>query len=238
MMIEKTCVIPPQDLRCYADSGTTSHVFHNTDAFAPGSLTRYDPRKVSLADKSMVTATHSGEVIIPLEHVNMRRRNILLVPKLGYNLISVGQLADNGIELRFASKKLKVFLAEKNLLLVSGFRDSTSGLYTLPHPKLNPRALAIGNCSEAKVWHRRLAHINNRDISTVHLNAEGVPEIKPSEDIFNACRLGKAQKLYFQGKFRNTCEVGEKVHSDIMGPLEPSFPHNYKYTVTFLGDYT
>ena len=42
-----------------------------------------------------------GEVVLPFEHANIRLQNVLYIPNLGYNLVSTGKLADNGIQSLF-----------------------------------------------------------------------------------------------------------------------------------------
>ena len=51
-----------------------------------------------LADKYSVIYRVSGEVILPFENSNVHLRNVLYIPELGYNLLSTGRFADNGIE--------------------------------------------------------------------------------------------------------------------------------------------
>lgn len=63
-LFEKTTLPPLEDLQWYNDSGSTCHFFHSRSAFKPGSLTPCDTRTVMLADKTSVTSTHMGEVII------------------------------------------------------------------------------------------------------------------------------------------------------------------------------
>lgn len=106
--VERTTVNPPEDLGTYYDSGATSHVFHSMNVFEPGTLHECEPCTVLLADKSSVVASKCGEVIIPFEHADIRLGKVLLIPGLEYNLVSVGRLADNGIESIF--RKIEVLL--------------------------------------------------------------------------------------------------------------------------------
>jgi hypothetical protein len=81
----------PKDFSSYIDSGATSHVFFHPRAFVPGSLEACDTRMISLADKSEIRATHSGEVVLPFENANIRLTDVYFVPVLGFNLVSVGR---------------------------------------------------------------------------------------------------------------------------------------------------
>lgn len=50
-----------------------------------------------LAGKSSVEASRRGDVLIPFQDVDLRLNHVLIIPGLGYKLVSVGRLADNGI---------------------------------------------------------------------------------------------------------------------------------------------
>jgi hypothetical protein len=92
---------PRKDVCSYSDSGSASVVFHNPRVFVPGSLLVCESRSISLADKSEVRATHVGEVVLPFENAKIRLTDVYLVPDLGFNLVSVGRLADKGITATF-----------------------------------------------------------------------------------------------------------------------------------------
>ena len=113
----------------------------------------------------------------------------------------------------------------------------------LPEPISQSTQMAMSVSSNSKfreteLWHQRLAHINMRDLVTLHKHADDVPHLQQSDDVCRACRLGKAHKLLFSGHFNRAEVVGDILHSDIVGPLELSFPDKYKYVSTFLDDHS
>ncbi|MBW5416393.1 GAG-pre-integrase domain-containing protein, partial [Pseudomonas sp. MAG002Y] len=240
-LVEKTTLSPPKDHRSYADSGATCHCFHSRSVFVQGSLTPCKPRHVMLADKTSVTSTHMGEVVLPFEHANIRLQNVLYIPNLGYNLVSTGKLADNGIQSLFRRFDVRLSLQTTNFFIGLGSRDKTSGMYMLPEPVSQNTQMAMSVTSDSKfreteLWHRRLAHINMRDLVTMHQHANDVPHLQQSDDVCRACRLGKAHKLPFPGHFNRADAVGDILHSDIVGPLELSFPDKYNYFYTIHDD--
>lgn len=136
---------------------------------------------------------------------------------------------------------MKLNLEADGFYVGSGIRDDTSRLYTFPEPVsqvICKQALISTETNRTQLWHKPLAHINGRDLMNVHKYADGVPKLAKLEEICRACRLGKAHKLPFSGQFKRTENVGELVHSDIMGKLEPSFPDNFRYIATFLDDHS
>jgi hypothetical protein len=61
---EKTTINPPNDSRCYLDSGATCSIFFSRQASVPGTLRVCDPRPILLADTSEIKANMSGDVIL------------------------------------------------------------------------------------------------------------------------------------------------------------------------------
>ena len=240
--VEKTTLTPPSDNRTYADSGATVHCFHSKSAFVPGSLHSCPTSTVLLADKTSVDATQCGDVILPFTNANIRLKEVLFMPSLAYNLVSTGRLADNGIESRFRRYDVCLNLESGGFFVGAGKRDMHTRMYTLPEPEthhnVEQQALSVVDGTQTELWHRRLAHINARDLLKVHEHVDDVPELSPMKDVCRACRLGKAHQLPFPGHFTHASKVGETVHSDIVGPLELSFPDRYRYASAFLDDHS
>ena len=97
-------------------------------------------------------------------------------------------------------------------------------MYLLPDPEFSceEKAMAVVDHEvpgESELWHRRLGHINQRDLAKVYQHVDGVPKLPSSTAVCCTCRLGKAHKLPFPGHFRPAKHVGDLLHSDIVGPL-------------------
>jgi hypothetical protein len=134
--VDRTSVNAPKDLSSYIDSGDTAHVFHNPRMFMPGSLAVCESRTISLADKSEVHATHSGEVVLPFENANIRLTGVYFVPDLGFNLVSVGRLADKGITTSLNKLCVTLHVAQSGFNIGNGTRDDSTPVYTVcPHQR-------------------------------------------------------------------------------------------------------
>lgn len=177
-LVEKTTVNAPKDYRTYADSGATTHCFFNERVFVPNSIVSCDDRTIEMADKSTVTSNKLGEVILFFKHVNIRLQKVLYVPSMGYNLVSTGRLADNGIESLFRRHDFVLQLESDATTIGQGDRDSSSGLYVFPNQNLDiTLIMSEHNVSDTFLWHRRLAHINMQDLYNVHNHADGIPKL-------------------------------------------------------------
>ena len=120
---DRRSITPPGDSGTYHDSGATAHVFHDIRVFARDSIKECEPRNVLLADKSTVSAKYLGEVILPFNHFNIRLRQVLFIPGLGYNLFSVERLVNNGITSLFKLECVELKHGYRGALVGYGERD-------------------------------------------------------------------------------------------------------------------
>lgn len=190
-----------------------------------------------LTDNASVITLKSGEVVLEFEHANIRLKKGFLMPGLGYNILSVGFLAENGIESIFRKYDVILRHGEESLLIGNGTRDEVTGLCEFPSPSiLLQSGSALMKTDNDQLWNRRLAHVNWRDLCEVHKHEEGVHKLKAMDEIFRACRIGRYHKFSLKGSFVSAQNVCDNVNSDIVGPLEPSYPHRYRYFAT-INDY-
>ena len=93
------------------------------------------------------------------------------------------------------------------------------------------------------VWHERFAHVNEEIIIRM-ANGEGVSGmevIKDGKKILNpchGCNLGKMHKLPFETSKSITTQVGELIHSDVVGPMQVSSPNGARYYILFKDDFS
>ena len=111
---------------------------------------------------------------------------VLHVPEYKTNLISVSSLVQKQHELFHTKAKSVLKLRSKE-----SFRLIRRGkLFFLPYRKENKHHfsnLSGGTC-QAKLWHKRLGHLNFRDV------ANTTDEASQASDFCETCALGKISK--------------------------------------------
>lgn len=215
---EKISIEAPKDYCTYYDSGATSHVFHDEKEFIPGSLKEAETTIFHLADKSTVTSSNQGKVLLTFSNANIRLTIDFIIPQLGYNLVSVACLADHGIDSLFKQNIVELKVASTGFDIGTGMRNIESGLHSSTNIQgSNSKLLATTTSDLSQLWHRRLGHLTVR---ALHMHTNDIPSLEIFEETFKAYQLGKAHKLAFNGKFRRRKQIGEVIHSDIMGPLD------------------
>lgn len=137
-LTDSTSVMLPNDLWTYADSGVKIHIFHARNAFVPGSLMSCHKRAVCRVDNGKFTTVKGVVVNIPLDDCVILFCDVLFVSSLGYNILSTGLLADNGIGSYFRRSDILLKLGSNGTLSGRGSRDIENGMYV----RHSPRALA------------------------------------------------------------------------------------------------
>jgi hypothetical protein len=157
----------------------------------------------------------------------------------GYNLISIGNLADKGVTSIFRAEAVELKIEPKNLIIGRGIRDpKDSSLHVLPSPKQSEHTLvSVNNKEDIGTWHKRRAHMNLHDLRQAHKYSDVPKKLMWSMTGF-APRVvkGKATKLPFGSSFEHADELGDTIHGDTAGKLPISFPDRHQYVTTFTDD--
>ena len=159
---------------------------------------------VQVGDNRSISITHTGSVqLVGASGKTIRLKNVLLVPDLGRNLVSVGRLEAAGFALKFGNGRVTVHPSPTAPASIDGARKDF--IYVLHvvrpasfgAPRSATASAALATSSEAlRSWHHRLGHLNVRDVAK--MAADGaIPGVSFSradvDDFFcNACHLGKA----------------------------------------------
>ena len=115
------------------DTGATSHYWmeENKDILMNNSKINGPP--VQLPNNEVIRATEKGE--LPLDPVlSPTARTAMVLPKLkSSNLISIGQLCDDGCSITLNKHTLKVH--KNNKVIMKGIRNTSDGLWEIPIQK-------------------------------------------------------------------------------------------------------
>jgi hypothetical protein len=88
----------PDNSKWYFDSACCNHMTSASHLFS--SLSKNDiTRFIHTADGSLMHVSHTGSISLSI----LSLPNTYLIPKLNFNLISIGQLCDLGYEITFSS---------------------------------------------------------------------------------------------------------------------------------------
>ena len=121
-------------------------------------------------------------------------REVALVSNLGFNLLSVSQLLDEGFEVRFKEGCSRVLDSRGDLVCQILPRDRVF-LVDFSRTSLGPPCcLLAGPSSDLWKWHRRLGHLSFYLLSRLSSLGliRGLPKLKFEKDLVcHPCRHGK-----------------------------------------------
>jgi transposase InsO family protein len=173
------------------------------------------------------------------ESVTLRR--VSLVKSLGYNLLFVSQLLDEGFEARFKTGCSRVLDSRGDLVctIVSEgqiFRADFSQCVGSSH------CLVAGVAAELWEWHRRLGHLSFDFLSRLSGLGlvRGLPKLKYQKDLVcSPCRHGKmvaaSHPPLTSVMTERPCEL---FHMDLVGPAHVCSVGGKWYILVIVDDYS
>jgi hypothetical protein len=194
--------------------------------------------KVELGDKNTYPVEGIGQASIKLKTCNnVHLSNVLYVPGLEKNLVSISCLEDKGNIIAFVDGKVLSWSRDSSIenARVIGTREGR--LYRLL--ERNDEALVHDEVNPNELWHRRYAHINYQALPFLEKMVEGIPELQSThEGICKGCALGKNVKKPFSSNNNRSKEILDLIHSDVCGPMPVKSLGGSLYYVIFIDDYS
>jgi hypothetical protein len=139
---------------------------------------------ILMEENSSVEVTGKGRI----EFTNRSFENVLHVPKLSANLLSVYQMTNssNGKKFIFAPNAMDIYDMQTNFRVATGEVNHQSRLYTFSKFIEQDYALVLTHANESsRIWHKRFGHLNF--IYMQHLSkqllVDGLPDIHFSKGV-------------------------------------------------------
>lgn len=229
------------------DSGATCHMCNDRKSFVK-IATLKKRQDVALGDGHILSATKAGDVTVKLllssgKTKRCRLQNVLYVPDLSYNLLSVSKVSETGKRVKFYSNNCHI-LDEDDKVVATGVKRGN--LYYLSCEPIRDHACMsdarLSNESKEFIWHRRFGHLNEKSLQTLasqQLVYDFDYHISKPMPFCKACVEGKLHRTPFPSGGRKRAETPlDLVHSDVCGPIGTESLSGAKYFVTFVDDKT
>lgn len=220
------------------DSGATSHMCGDQRLFKEFHTLDQD-QEVTLGDGHALKATGRGKVTLrmnlPMGKLKCTLSDVLLVPKLAYNLFSVSKATEAGKTTEFGETTCRV--KDGDRLVAQGYKQR--GLYILDH-RDEPDQVHI---TSSNTWHRRFGHLGNQGLAQLK-NQKMVDGLELMTTPNSAtkpcvpCLEGRQHRTPFPEGEKRPAGVLDLVHSDVCGKMgNPSlskaeYCHIYRRTLT------
>lgn len=227
----------------YIDSGCSSHMIAEKSLMT--NSVAVQNKTVIVANSSSLRIESRGDVRLELDVEGrteiVRLKNVLYVPGLCANLISVSQVIQNGNRVEFNEKKCIVYNSKNKAIATASLID---GVYRL---NCAQKAIAMFSSPEKPkatkldpdLWHRRLGHMSNHNLSNVRSATHGMDFHDPKNiKACATCAKGKHPRAPFNHTGTRATELLELIHSDICGPMQTESLGHKKYFISFIDDFT
>ena len=198
------------------------------------------PGYIETGDDTTHPIRHIGDVPFRKEGEKTCIKNVLHVPTITKSLVSVGQIVEQGMQVRFNNEGC--FIEKDGRLIAKGRRDGR--LFILDSNEVKSAMYAKGLETETSIelWHKRIGHINLQRLRAMQSKEVviGLPpfESKRVDRVCEACQLGKQHRHAFP-KERNVSKgLLDVIHSDVWGPAQTPTLGGCRYYVTFIDDHS
>jgi hypothetical protein len=157
---------------------------------------------ILMGDNSFVEVTDKGRI----ELTNGSFENVLHVPKLSVNLLSMYQMTNSGTgkKVIFTPNVMDIYDMQTNSRVATGEVNHQSRLYTFSEFIEPNSSLLLTHADESsRIWHKRFGHLNFRYMQQLskHILVDGLPDIHFSKGVREGCVLGKhPQEKFDKGK--------------------------------------
>lgn len=218
------------------DSGATSHMCSDKTLFT--SLRQHE-ENIEVAGENFMKSSGLGEVKITTSYSDITLKDVLYVPEMRGNFVSISKATDSGLLTVFSKSKATIKRYNNEKLLQA---NRVGGLYILD-VKNNQKLFNCGAKSDEnfKLWHERFGHLNARSLSEMSKkNLVRGMELKLNLDNLNCevCLQGKLSALPFKSSTSKSTEILELIHSDLCGPMKVNSLGGSRYFALFIDDYS
>lgn len=224
------------DNNWYIDSGASMHMTMNRDLLYNETTPPITTIRVANDKKLVVKACGN----INLNVVNVRGQldtikvqNVLYVPELATNLLSVSQIINSGCQVQFDKQGCKILNKANKQVATAKMMNNMYRLVT----QSIPAYISASTENDSYLWHQRMAHLNFEDLNKQSESA-GVNLENTDKVICISCLEGKQTRLPFPSEGSRAQAKLELIHSDVCGPMETPSLGGARYFLTFIDDFT
>jgi hypothetical protein len=194
-----TFLSPSSSTHWYIDNGASKHVT-GTGGVVKNMEKPLIATKVRSAGDQAHLVIGTGSVSVKTTSGQTHSINeVLYIPGLRKNLLSVGSIADLGNKIIFDSTGCKIISKKSGQLIAQAKRDATNGLYRMDFAESSINSVETDSDEEqAKLWHQRMAHLNYQYLHYLSQKnlVKGLPPLPllSTSHICSGCQHGKQQR--------------------------------------------
>lgn len=169
---------------------------------------------------------------------NIKLKDVIYVPNLRNNLVSVPSITEKGYTVTFRKNKATINRPDGSTAATA---IRSGQLYIMCESESQVLQSVRNQSIDLMRWHQRYGHLNVNDLKRLAVNdmVSGL-NITSTMDNLNCeiCKKCKIHQLPYRSSENRAKSVLELVHSDICGPIETESLGGAKYFATFIDDHS
>ena len=220
------------------DSGASHHMCYEKSVFKEMKELA-TPKRILLGNGQLTYATHIGSVELDLQTENGISigllRNVLYTPGVTRNLFSVGSCIEAGNKVIFTPNEVSIKNRDEETVGKGHLNDGLWSLDTVPR---RGAAFTAAVEPEGELWHKRFGHLGVENLKKVKNLVHGMESLTLTDFPCHSCTEGRQATKPTINLPKVTTRKLELVHSDVCGPIKPTFVGGSRYFLTFTDDHT
>ena len=217
------------------DSGCTNHMTYDRELFKE--LDKSVTSKVKIGNGAYIEVKGKGTVAIE-GHTGLKLiSDVLYVPEINQNLLTVPQLLEKGYKVFFEDKLCMIKDSEGKEVFKVQMKGKSFALNFMN----NEQASMHKEVTNTMLWHKRLGHFHHAALIFMKKNnlVKDLPNLEVMPPECTACQYGKQKRLPFpKNKAWRATQKLQLVHTDVGGPMKTPSLNGSKYYIAFIDDYS
>lgn len=220
----------------FLDSGCSNHMCGTKSLFKE--LNESDKTDVMLGDSKKIRVEGRGTISIKTNQGNAKiLQDVMFVPSLSHNLLSIGQLMISGYSILF-DDGVCIIKDKKSGQITAKVSMAKNKMFPLEVSMIENYAMIANGDSETQLWHLRYGHLNINGLKLLREKEMvfGLPKLE-SLVFCEGCVYGKQSRKPFPvGKAWRASKCLELVHADLCGPMNIESLGGSRYFLLFTDD--
>lgn len=219
----------------FLDSGASRHMTSHRDILSNFQSSAAESH-ISLADNRKLSVTGCGTARIIVNGIGIVVHDVLYVPGLKANLLSIGAIMSAGNRVIFENNAMNIFNSRTGELVMTS--KPVNGTFKID---ANHIKCMLARDDETIDWHRKMGHVSFGGLNAIRNAASGVVFTGTKESISDcvSCAIGKQPRTAFPTKAVEikTERILDLVHMDVCGPMSSSIG-GARYFMVMIDDFS
>lgn len=219
------------------DSGASHHITRYREHLSD-LVDRETNLQVIIGDDASYSVKCVGDTSLQLDYgIPFHLSEVLFVPGIKRNLVSISALEDKGYQVAFSEGKVLAWSKNssiKSARVIDVHQESRHKLFLRPI-----QALVHDSINSSELWHMRLGHLHFKALPSLEKMIIGLSKLSQENNgICKGCALGKNVKSFFLSSESRSKGILDLIHFDLCGPMFVASLSGCWYYIIFIDDYS